>query len=121
MGTSSLVHLHAVKTQHIVWKMKFRSLLNGNGDVDREEIKDHRRTELGKWIEISSHGNMIKETNFRSLIEKNIEFHQLAEDALIKHQQKNSTVVRDILNRMEKTSADISHLINELSFVENIN
>lgn len=121
MSTSSFVHIHGVKTQHIVWKMRFRSLINRNENVDIEEIKDHRRTELGKWIENSSRGKLIQDNNFKSLIEKNIEFHLLAEEAFIKHQQNDSKLVRDILNRMEKTSEVISGLINELSLVESKN
>lgn len=86
--------------QHILWLIKVRLFLDNKLKLSPEEITDHTRCDLGKWILSSDTENLRGTDSFSELT--------------VQHEKLHSFIRNIVENRKNKTSEQLENDFNEL-------
>jgi len=106
--------LYRAKSDHYLWKSRLAEMLVGMISLDESELADHRHCRLGQWYEALPDGELRQHPAFAKLEEPHINVHKFGVKAAELYEEENIPAALDAYNEMEKASAEVIAVLDEL-------
>ncbi len=104
-------------TDHMMWKWRVYNMIMGYITLDISAVGDHHGCRLGKWIETLD----CRDTKVKTIIDQiefpHAEIHNAAKTAIQEYTKGNLSIAEHKLAEIEKNSATVVALLNELKKV----
>ncbi len=115
-GSSDSVFIHAMKMDHIVWKMEVYKNVLGNGDRGVSDFDDQRGSRLGQWY-FNGEGSRGYShlSSFRSIEKPFNSVYQHGLGALRSKSDGNDSEAQKLLERMENASTELLDRLSDLN------
>jgi len=103
-----------LKMAHLVWRINFRSLLNGgSGRLEDSKIKDHTQCDMGKWLHGEGGIKFGHDRQFQDLVEYHKIFHEMATTAYTQFAAGDKVQANSTLERITDHSNALMSLIDQ--------
>lgn len=107
--------IQTVKLDHVVWKGDIYAVLTGKSHKSVNDFVDHTTCRLGKWYMQQSGNKMSQHEAFKRLDRPHSLVHSCGVEALLAAQQGDLAKRDRLLTEMEKASADVMRLLDQLA------
>lgn len=103
----------AAKSDHLVWKIRVQSMLEGHEAIGADELKDHHQCRFGQWYD-SSLAELKNNPYFEQITEPHAEVHRLARLAVEAYEAGNIDEAKQHFHYLEQSSRQVIQLLNKL-------
>jgi methyl-accepting chemotaxis protein len=106
--------MHRAKSDHCLWKKHLAEMLVGLKSLSAAELADHHQCRLGKWYDQIKDPSIVNHPAFGRLLAPHQAVHRLGKKAAELFAQGDRTGAATAVTEMEKASADVIRLLDEL-------
>lgn len=115
---AAILDWEQLKMAHLVWRINFRSLLNGgSGKLEDSKIKDHTQCDMGKWLHGEGREKFGTNPMYHDLVEYHKIFHEMATNAYQEFSAGNKDRAAVILEKITDHSNALMALIDQFKTV----
>ncbi len=120
-STNKELDVEFVKTNHKLWRSRFRKLIDGDENIDPSEFMSHRQCKLGQWYYGEGMKNFGKLPEFIELGKVHERFHDLGVEIMYAKEKNNILEMNSKYKEFDKNTNRIISLLNSLIISSNKN
>ncbi|MCC7347199.1 MAG: CZB domain-containing protein [Variibacter sp.] len=106
--------LHRAKSDHCLWKKNLNALMVGLNTLKASELADHHQCRLGKWYDHVADPSIRNHPAFAKLLDPHQAVHACGKRAAAEIASGNREAAEQSVKEMEKASADVLALLDQL-------
>ena len=108
--------------KHLGWVTKVRALIDGRLDVNGIELGDHKKCDLGQWLdkEASSHEGLTQHPEFKKLLVQHEQLHNITKAVVSQFKTMSRTELEASYSKLLEYSASVIESLSILrQFIDN--
>ncbi|KAB2953413.1 HAMP domain-containing protein [Heliorestis acidaminivorans] len=105
--------LQIAKSDHLLWKVRIKNLLSGQGNVGPKELTSHQHCRLGKWY-FSDKNPFKNDSDFIAMDRPHQQVHEAARKAVEAHNGGRKAEAESHLKELEKSSTQVLIYLDRL-------
>jgi methyl-accepting chemotaxis protein len=115
---ASFINIPVIILQHILWVIKIRSVIDGRLTLDVNEIGDHTKCDLGKWILGETSIPFREEPFFADLVSEHEILHSFVKEIVA---EKNSLSISVLEKKFHELYGKSEKIVEYLTLIYNKN